>query len=281
MTTSPRVAAVLNITPNHLDRHGTMQAYTAAKERILAYQGAGDTAVLCREDPGSWELASAVRGELRTFGFQPPAAGLRGTYQDGSRLMSTEGELFSVVRILLPGAHNRLNVLGACAIGLAAGFAPAALEAGVTGFTGVAHRLELVRELHGARWYNDSIATAPERTAAGVLCFSEPIVLLLGGRDKNLPWDSLAELVRARVDHVVVFGEAAPKILAALGTPRPGSRPYTITPCAGVEEAVQAAARVTVPGSVVLFSPGGTSYDQYKDFEERGERYRQWVNQLS
>jgi UDP-N-acetylmuramoylalanine--D-glutamate ligase len=185
------------------------------------------------------------------------------------------------VSILLPGEHNRLNVLAACAIGLAAGFPPSALEAGGSNFAGVPHRLELVREWNGSRWYNDSIATAPERTIAAIQSFTEPIVLLLGGRDKNLPWESLADLIHARVDHVIVFGAAAEKILAALGSSRPGSRPYSLMHCAGVEEAVHAAAQVTVPGSVVLFSPGGTSFDQFKDFEERGERYRQWVKQLS
>jgi len=138
-----------------------------------------------------------------------------------------------------------------------------------------------VRTWGGAAWYNDSIATAPERTIADIRSFDEPLVLLLGGRDKNLSWETLAELVQARVDHVVVFGEATGKILAALGTPRPGSRPYTINHCTGVAEAVQAAAQVAAPGSVVLFSPGGTSYDQFLDFEERGECFRQWVKQLS
>jgi UDP-N-acetylmuramoylalanine--D-glutamate ligase len=285
MTISPQICAVLNITPNHLDRHGTMPAYAAAKARILAFQSALDKVILGREDPGSWALTGMVRGELFSFGLHPPSAGMRGTYQSGERLIyraeQGETDLFGLDRILLPGEHNRLNVLAACAVGMAAGFPPSALAAGVTDFYGVAHRLEFVREWNGSRWYNDSIATAPERTIAAIHSFTEPIVLLLGGRDKNLPWESLAELIHTRVDHVIVFGDAADKILAALGASRPGSRPYSVTRCAGVAEAVQAAAQVTVPGSVVLFSPGGTSFDQFKDFEERGERYRQWVKQLS
>jgi UDP-N-acetylmuramoylalanine--D-glutamate ligase len=106
-------------------------------------------------------------------------------------------------------------------------------------------------------------------------------VLLLGGRDKALPWGELADLVHKRVDHVVVFGEAAPKILQALGPAQTGRRPYTLEHCSGLQAAVAAAARVASEGDVVLLSPGGTSYDEFTDFEERGERFRQWVKQLS
>jgi len=146
-------------------------------------------------------------------------------------------------------------------------------------FTGVAHRLEFVREWDGAKWYNDSIATTPERTMAAIRSFTEPIVLLLGGRDKNLPWEDLAFLVHERVERVVLFGEAAEKIAAALEQAN-GPLQKTVEHCSGLEEAVQAAARLTEPGEVVLFSPGGTSFDQFRDFEERGEAYRKWVSEL-
>lgn len=115
---------------------------------------------------------------------------------------------------------------------------------------------------------------------AAVRSFEEPLVLMLGGRDKNLPWQELAGLIRERVDHVVLFGEAAEKIAQALGETRTGDRPYTVALCGGLQEAVQAAGRVSEPGDVVLLSPGGTSYDEFKDFEERGERFREWVKQL-
>ena len=147
-------------------------------------------------------------------------------------------------------------------------------------FRGVAHRLEFVREWNGAQWYNDSIATAPERTMAAIRSFPEPIVLLLGGRDKNLPWEDLAALVRQRVEHVVLFGEAAEKIASALDQAA-GPLPLTLDRCNGLQEAVQAAARVAGPGSIVLFSPGGTSFDQFYDFEERGKAFRKWVLELS
>jgi UDP-N-acetylmuramoylalanine--D-glutamate ligase len=137
--------------------------------------------------------------------------------------------------------------------------------------------LEFVRTWHGAQWYNDSIATAPERTIAAIKSFSGPLILLLGGRDKDLPWEDLAELVHQRVDHVILFGESAEKISAALGPRIPGSRPFSLTRVGKCYDAVKAAARLAQPGFVVLFSPGGTSYDEFKDFEERGEKFRQWI----
>jgi UDP-N-acetylmuramoylalanine--D-glutamate ligase len=143
----------------------------------------------------------------------------------------------------------------------------------------VPHRLELIREWKGAKWYNDSIATAPERTMAAIRSFTEPIILLLGGRDKNLPWESLVALVHERVQRVIIFGEAAEKISAALEKAHGPLQP-SIERCKNLEEAVQVAARVTKPGDVVLLSPGGTSFDQFRDFEERGEAFRKWVLEL-
>jgi UDP-N-acetylmuramoylalanine--D-glutamate ligase len=284
MTISPWVAAVLNVTPNHLDRHGTMEAYTAAKARILKFQKAADVAVLNREDPGSWGLRDITAGKLISFGMGRPAAGATGTYMDGTCLSLQDGativQLMDRSTILLPGEHNLLNVLAACAIAHAAGIPVEAMQAAVDGFTGVAHRLEWVRNLHGADWYNDSIATAPERTMAALRSFSAPVVLLLGGRDKNLPWEDLANMVHQRVDHLVVFGEAVSKILGAIGETQEGQRPFTVARTATLHEAVQVAAAVAGNGDVVLLSPGGTSFDEFIDFEERGERYRQWVNEL-
>ncbi len=285
MTLSPHVAAILNITPNHLDRHGTLEAYTAAKRRILDFQSHDDTAVLCREDPGAWGLRGNVRGGLVTFGFEPLEDSQDGTYLQDSILHLRDRQvdipLLREEKVQLRGRHNLLNVLAAFAIGHAAGLALDAMLAAAEVFQGVSHRLEFVRTWRGTDWYNDSIATAPERTIAAIRSFSEPIVLLLGGRDKNLPWEGLADLVHERVDHVVLFGDAADKIEAALGPRVDGQRPYTLERCKGLHEAVQAAAKVAQAGDVILLSPGGTSYDQFKDFEERGEAFRKWVSALS
>jgi UDP-N-acetylmuramoylalanine--D-glutamate ligase len=285
MSLSPRVAAVLNITPNHLDRHGSMAAYAAAKARILEFQSASDTAVLGRDDPGAWELRSRVKGHLYTFGFGRIGAADQGTYYHEGRLylydQGVEIPLLRREQVLLRGDHNLRNVLAAFAIGQAAGLPVEAMRAAAEGFRGVPHRLELVRELHGVRWYNDSIATAPERSMAALRAFQEPIVLLLGGRDKELPWEDLAALIRERVDHVVLFGEAAEKIESVIGHPAAGARPFSLSRVQDLHQAVQKAAEAAQSGDVVLLAPGGTSFDEFKDFEERGEKYRLWVQELS
>ncbi len=182
-------------------------------------------------------------------------------------------------KIQLRGDHNVANVLAAFTIGHAAGFKLDDMLEAVEEFRGVPHRLELVRELHGVRWYNDSIATAPERSMAAIHAFDEPIVLMLGGRDKNLPWDEIAKLIHQRVDHVVVFGEAAELIQKAVSAV--GGAGVDLRRAANLKEAVTAAAEVASAGDVVLLSPGGTSYDEFKDFAERGETFRKWVQELS
>ena len=283
MTLSPNIAAVLNVTPNHLDRHGTMQAYTAAKARLLDFQNAGDIAILNHDDAGSWGLRDHVRGDLRAFSLRPLDPALSGSCLDGNLLSLRGGAMSTALlareKIQLRGEHNLSNVLAAFAIGAAAGLSVDAMRIAAESFRGVAHRLELVRELHGVRWYNDSIATAPERTMAAICSFDEPIVLLLGGRDKDLPWDDLAQLVHQRVQHVVLFGEAAEKIEAALGPLAGVTR--TQVRCETLQAAVTQAAQVARRGDVVLLSPGGTSYDAFKDFAERGEKFKSWVAELS
>ncbi len=284
MSRSPEIAAVLNVTPNHLDRHGTMQAYTAAKARLLDFQGPGDAAVLGREDPKAWGLARRVRGRLLSFGLRKPAAGLEGTYLCGDVLcLQADGQqtpLFPRWDVQLRGEHNLLNVLAACAVAAVAGLPVESMQAGVEGFGGVPHRLEYVRTWGGAAWYNDSIATAPERSMAAIRSFDEPLVLLAGGRDKDLPWGDFAALVQQRVDHLILFGEAAEKISRAMEAAGPSKRPYSQQRFKGLHEAILAAAELVRPGDVVLLSPGGTSFDEFHDFEERGERYRTWVLQL-
>jgi UDP-N-acetylmuramoylalanine--D-glutamate ligase len=286
MTLSPGIAAVLNITPNHLDRHTTMKAYTAAKTRLLEYQAPGGVAVLGHDDPGAWSLAEKAKGQVYSFGLTSPPAGRPGSYLKDDAIYLWDGDsdtrIMSRTSIGLRGEHNLLNVLAACSICAAAGLPVQAMQAGVEGFMGVPHRLELVRNWRGADWYNDSIATAPERSMAAIRSFDEPLVLLAGGRDKNLPWDEFAELVRQRVDHLILFGESKGLINRALSSTNrlPVRQTLTIQECRGLKEAVQAASQMVEPGDVVLFSPGGTSFDEFFDFEERGEAFKQWVMEL-
>jgi UDP-N-acetylmuramoylalanine--D-glutamate ligase len=284
MTISPNVAAILNVTPNHLDRHGTMEAYTAAKARILEFQGKNDVAVLGHDDKGAWSLRNKVHGKLYTFSLNELEEGLNGTYLQDGLLNLRDGDAYLPLilreKILLRGDQNVLNVLAAFAIGHASGFPLDAMLEAVEDFRGVPHRLELVRELRGVRWYNDSTATAPERSMAAIRAFDEPIVLLLGGRDKNLPWEELMQLVSQRVDHVVLFGEAAEKIQKTANSLVLRGDRFPLTRVDDLHEAVLKAAELAEPGDVVLLSPGGTSFDEFKDFAERGERFREWVQEL-
>lgn len=282
ITRSPQVAALLNLTPNHLDRHGTMEAYTAAKRRILDYQSGEDAAVLGRDDPSSWALAVGVKGRLYSFGFQPLEEGQLGSFlRDGQIWLRTEngeGAVMPVGLIELRGGHNLQNVLAACAIAAAAGLPNEAMRAGVVGFSGAPHRLDYVREWGGAAWYNDSKATSPQMAITAIQAFNEPLVVLVGGRDKRLPWEDFARLAAARVDHLVLFGEAAGVVGKALEAV-PGS--YSLDVCPGLAEAVAAAAGRISPGDVVLLAPGATSFDEFSDYEARGARFKDFVNQLA
>lgn len=285
MNISPNIAAILNITPNHLDRHGTMEAYKAAKARILEFQSKDDVAVLGHDDKGTWNLRNNVNGKLLTFSMNDLEEGFDGAYLHDGLLNLRDGNAYLPLilreKIQLRGDFNVQNVLAAFAIGHAAGFPLDAMLEAVEDFRGVPHRLELVRELNGVRWYNNSIATAPERTIAVIRAFDEPIVLLLGGRDKDLPWEELMQLVNERVDHVVLFGEAAEKIektVAGLGS---DAKRFSIERVNGLQEAVLKAAEIAEAGDVVLFSPGGTSFDEFIDFAERGERFTAWAHELS
>jgi len=254
MDVSPQIAGVLNITPNHLDRHITMEAYKNAKANIFRNQSPDDIAVIGLDDPGAREL------------------------------LDRDGISFSDIMLLdnieLRGEHNQKNVLAACALAHAADIPFEAIVKGVVGFTGVEHRLERVRVWRGIEWINDSIATAPERAIAAIRSFDEPLVLLAGGRDKNLPWDSFADLVNQRVDHLIVFGEAKGIISDAVGQKNHGSRPFSLDICDDLKSAVIAAEDLVEPGDVVLLSPGCTSFDEFEDFAKRGEWFRQWVKRL-
>jgi UDP-N-acetylmuramoylalanine--D-glutamate ligase len=284
MTISPKIAAVLNITPNHLDRHVTMEAYTAAKSRILQFQSPRDIAVLNREDQGAWVLKQQVKGSLVSFGITRPLGVETATFVEKDFIiLQREHEtvkIMPVSEVKLRGKHNLMNILAAIAISAAANFSIDAMVTSIRQFTGVEHRLEIVRELNGATWVNGSIATAPERTLADINSFDEPLILLLGGRDKNLPWEELASRVHQRVKRVVIFGEAAGKISAAIGLPEPGEVLQQVITTDTLENALIEARDAAVPGDVVLLSPGATSYDAFRDFEERGNYFKKWVNQL-
>jgi UDP-N-acetylmuramoylalanine--D-glutamate ligase len=219
MSASPRVAAVLNITPNHLDRHRSMAAYQQAKAAIVEHQRPDDAVVLGRDDPNAWGLRQRAAARLFSFGLHPEFPGSGTFVKEGAIWLRQPGSDHPVVPLAdleLRGAHNLQNALAATAIAAAAAFSPQAIRSGVRGYRGEPHRLEFVAQRRGADWYDDSIATAPERSLAALRSFEEPIVLLAGGRDKDLPWEQFAREAWERVDHLILFGEAAPKIERAV-----------------------------------------------------------------
>jgi UDP-N-acetylmuramoylalanine--D-glutamate ligase len=285
MTTSPQIAAVLNITPNHLDRHKTMEAYIAAKQNIVAHQTAEDSAVLGYDDANARALALETPARLVFFssGAEVEAGAFKTNGELTLRMAGVDREICKASEVELLGDHNLSNVLAASALAGLVGVPLEAIRNVATTFTGVEHRLELVRHANGARWYNDSIATAPERSLAAMRSFEEPIVLLAGGRDKDLPWDAFAEEVLRRVRRLITFGEAGPMIAMIVEEARePGeeTRLGEVTCVGTLEEAVEEAARATRSGDVVLLSPGGTSFDAFRDFAERGDRFKDLVRAL-
>jgi UDP-N-acetylmuramoylalanine--D-glutamate ligase len=283
MDRSPHIAAILNLSPNHLDRHKTMEAYAAAKVRILDFQSAEDVSVLGRDDSGAWELRDRVQGRLLAFGFHEESI-LEGTFLKGEniylRMDGKELLLSAIDAIHLKGRHNVANVLAACALAAGAGFSRDAIEAGIMSFKGLPHRLEFVREVGGVKWFNDSIATSPDRAIASMMSFDTPLVLLAGGRDKDLLWERFAQVVCERVDHLILFGEAAQKIAKVMEQTRKENKPYSIDICTGLEQAVEVASRLAQEGDIVLLAPGGTSFDQFVDFVDRGERFRALVERI-
>ncbi len=276
---SPHVAAVLNITPNHLDRFG-WDEYRALKARILAFQEADDIAVLGYDNAETRALAPDVHGRLIWFSITDSASGDAVLVRDGTAVRRRDGDeqpLFALGDVRLRGEHNRENAVAAAAIALACGASPAAIAIGVRAFGGIEHRLEFVGEAGGVSYYNDSIATTPERTLAGIRSFEQPVVLLMGGRDKELPLEELAAEAQERCRAIVLFGEAAGKLEAALKAA--GSLPAVRAET--LDEAVQTAAGLAQPGDVVLLSPACTSYDAYNNFEERGNDFRRLVERFS
>jgi UDP-N-acetylmuramoylalanine--D-glutamate ligase len=295
MESSPHIAAILNITPNHLDRHKSMERYIAAKANIMRYQRGGIT-ILNMDDSNASRLSDNVQGELVEFSMRQMVT--NGAFMAGERLVLIGAASFDYVphvllgrdEIPLLGEHNVYNVLAACAIagslGLAIdrpGIAPETIADAVRSFKPVPHRLESVRTLNDVLYVNDSIATAPERLIAAINSFKQPLVLLIGGADKDLSWDAAVSLALRKSRHIVVFGrsgrrQVSDKVMRLLRLM--GANERVVTQVGTLDEAVQRAHEVAEAGDVVLLSPGGTSYDAYKDFAARGDHFRRLVEAL-
>jgi len=284
---SPHVAALTNITPNHLDRHPSMEDYARAKANIVAYQSPGDWAVLNADDERCRALRGRTPARVLSFSLREPVD--EGGWLRGETLMlrvdGQERPLCRVGEIPLRGTHNWANVLAAACCALAGGVSMDAMRDAVRTFAGVPHRLEVVRESGGVTWVNDSIATSPERAMAALRSYNEPLVLLAGGRDKHLPWEEWADLALGRARLIIAFGEAAPIVEAALAGARERAQAAAdhgaaVERAPTMADAVALAAKRARPGDVVLLSPGGTSFDAFNDFEERGQAFCEQVRGL-
>jgi UDP-N-acetylmuramoylalanine--D-glutamate ligase len=273
----PRVAVILNITPNHLDRHPSLEAYVEAKARILRNQDAGDYAVLNADDPAVRALADRVRAQKVFFSrTQDLTEGL--LISEGKvvyRVAHLERELFSPRDVRLRGLFNLENVLAASAAACVLGADFDALGKTVREFRGVEHRLEPVGEVLGVEFYNDSKATSVDATAKALGAFDRGVHLILGGKDKGAPYAPLVPLLKGRVREVLLIGAAAGRIAAEL------AETVELVQAGDLESATRQAFRRARAGDVVLLSPACSSYDQFQDFEHRGRVFKALVESLA
>ena len=270
------VAIILNITPDHLDRHGSFDAYASAKARLLANQRDTDTAVLNLDDPTVVALAKNASGRVFPFRTQGPVS--PGAFLDaGTVVLCKEGAApirLSLDAMQLTGRHNRENVVAALAAVYAAGVDPVRAADALASFANLPHRSEFVGQVRGVRYIDDSKATNPGAAIRSLAEFSENLIWIAGGRDKNLAFGELADVAVKRARAAVLIGESAKKLEAAL------AGRVAVCAAASLEEAVQRASQLAQPGGVVLLSPACASQDQFRDFQERGERFRAAVTEL-
>lgn len=272
----PAVSAFLNISENHIDWHGTFDNYFEAKKKLVLRQGPEDRAILNRDDPRVWSLAgeaaAAVHGFSRKRRVRQGASVEEGWIVLGGRRPE---KLLRTGRVPLPGAHNLENVMAAALIGHILGVPAASIRRSVLAFRGLEHRLEDVLTVRGVRFVNDSKATTVDATIKALASFDRPIVLILGGRGKGGDFSPLRREVRKKVRSVVLIGDAADKIRASLGGVVP------VEPASDYREVVRKAFDKAVPGDVVLLAPACTSWDMFRDFEERGRTFKREVRRLA
>jgi UDP-N-acetylmuramoylalanine--D-glutamate ligase len=279
LRSSPQLAVLTNISPNHLDRHRSMGRYIAAKSNIVTHQSSIDTAVLNLDDPVLREIGERATGSVCWFSR-------RASLSDGAFLLGdtliqardgVETGVLPASEVALPGAHNLENVLAAIAATAVLGVDITPMRDGVTGFRGLPHRLSLVCVIDGVSFVDDSIATSPGRAAVALHATDSPIIWLAGGRSKGLPWSPVIEAMAGKVRSCILIGEAADEIAAALtqgGGPTPEIvRAKTMT------DAVVKARELARTGDTVLLAPGCTSYDMFANFEERGDAFSMAVEE--
>ncbi|MBO9542749.1 UDP-N-acetylmuramoyl-L-alanine--D-glutamate ligase [bacterium] len=275
----PKVAVWINFSDDHLTRHGSREGYWEAKKRLFAKQDADDWAVLNADDPAIAPLIGALPARALAFSrTQALETGL--VVSDGwivHRVHGVDTPILPVEAISLRGQHNLENCLAASAVGVALGLDVAAIAEAIREFKGVEHRIEPVRKIAEVAYFNDSKGTNYDSTVKAIDSFTEPLVLIAGGRDKGGAIAPMVEAICARVSHVVLLGEAAPyfeRVLRAGGY-------EAITMASDLEGAIREAHAHAVPGGVVLFSPACASFDMFANFEERGRSFKALVHRLS
>ena len=286
-TFRPKVAVVLNVTPDHLDRHRTFEAYAGAKARIFENQRsrenqqASDFAVLNADDPTCVAMSSRVRAQVFWFSRQkevPQGAWVRDgniVFRDGRGEQKTQQrEIMQISEIPLKGAHNLENVLAAVCAGALMGCAPEQIRQAVRDFKAVEHRLEFVATIRGVDYYNDSKATNVDATIKALESFPANIHLILGGKDKGSDYTVLNDLLRQRVKRVYTIGTAAAKIESQI-------KDVEVVPAETLENALRKAHAVAQPGDVVLLAPACASFDQFKNYEHRGQVFKEVVRGLA
>jgi len=275
----PRIAVILNVTPDHLDRHGTLEGYTAAKARVFENQTEKDFAVLNADDPICRSLSAKIKAQVMWFSRKAEATIENGAFVRGGKIFwrqaGREQEIMPVSEIPLKGNHNLENVLAAVSAAALAGCAPEKIREAVAQFKAVEHRLEFVASINGVEYFNDSKATNVDATIKALESFPANIHIILGGKDKGSDYTVLKQLLRERARRVYTIGAAAEKIESHIAGSAPLVRAGTL------EAAVRRAAELAEPGDIVLLAPACASFDQFENYEHRGRVFKQTVQAMA
>jgi len=281
MKKCPNTAVVTNLAPNHLDVHKDMDEYVEAKRNIFLAQGSSDRVVLNLDNEYTRAYASLAPGEVLFFSRRESVRD--GIYENDATIYEATGghskAIMTADDILLPGAHNVENFMAAFAAVRGIVSYGAMLQTAKT-FRGVPHRIEFVRELRGVRFYNDSIASSPTRTIAGLRAFDEKVILIAGGKGKGIAFDELGSEIASRVKALILTGQTAEQIQNAVANAPGYAGKPEIFICDAFADAVHKAAAMAQDGDVVLLSPACTSFDRFRNFEERGDIYKEIVRGL-
>ncbi len=283
MEISPDISVITNISPNHLDKHSSYEEYIEAKKNIFKFQDENGKVVLNYDNDITRDLAKEVEGKVEFFSSKEKLDD--GVILDDNTIKDCKDgvrkHIINVDEIHLRGLHNYENICAAIAATSDLVDLNTQVNA-IKEFTGVKHRLEFVKEINGVKWYNDSIGTSPSRTIAGLNSFDEKIVLIAGGYDKQLDYKPLVKPILDKVSKLILMGDTASKIYKAVMEETERLEiVFPVYKCTSLEAAVTRAKNVAKPGEIVLFSPASASFDMFKNFEERGDKFKELVNKLN